>query len=108
MSKTLLVESLRMAFAAPGIDEELSAKVEELLNSVELFFELLVSAYGESHETDVELEHILKLMEFVKGMNRRDIYLKYMCVLLLYQLILVTNLRGGMSRMDSSLKLDLH
>jgi dedicator of cytokinesis protein 3 len=78
MSKTLLVESLRMAFAVPGIDEELAAKVEELLNSVELFFELLVCAYGESHEADVELEHILKLMEFVKGMNRRDIYLKYM------------------------------
>jgi hypothetical protein len=78
MSKTLLVESLRLAFAVPGIDEELSAKVEELVNSVELFFELLVSAYGDSHEEDVELEHILKLMEFVKGMNRRDIYLKYM------------------------------
>jgi len=67
-----------MAFAVPGIDEELSSKVDDLLNSVELFFELLVSAYGESHDTDVELEHILKLMEFVKGMNRRDIYLKYM------------------------------
>jgi len=67
-----------MAFAVAGIDEELSTKVDELLNSVELFFELLVSAYGESHDTDVELEHILKLMEFVKGMNRRDIYLKYM------------------------------
>jgi hypothetical protein len=67
-----------MAFAVSGIDEELSTKVDELLNSVELFFELLVSAYGESHDTDVELEHILKLMEFVKGMNRRDIYLKYM------------------------------
>ena len=78
MSKTLLVESVRMAFAVAGIDEELSTKVDELLNSVELFFELLVSAYGESHGTDVELEHILKLMEFVKGMNRRDIYLKYM------------------------------
>jgi len=78
MSKTLLVESVRMAFAVAGIDEELSTKVDELLNSVELFFELLVSAYGESHDTDVELEHILKLMEFVKGMNRRDIYLKYM------------------------------
>lgn len=67
-----------MAFAVAGIDEELSEKVEELVNSVELFFELLVSAYGESREADVELEHILKLMEFVKGMNRRDIYLKYM------------------------------
>ena len=78
MSKTLLVDSLRMAFAATSIDRELFVKVEELLNSVELFFELLVSAYGDSHEADVELEHILKLMEFVKGMNRRDIYLKYM------------------------------
>ena len=78
MSKTLLVESLRSAFAVPGIDDELYAKVEELLNSVELFFELLVSAYGESNEADVELEYMLKLMEFVKGMNRRDIYLKYM------------------------------
>jgi hypothetical protein len=80
MSKTLLVESLRIAFALPGIDEELTAKVEELLTSVELFFELLVSAYGDSHEADVELEHILKLMEFVKGQNRRDIYLKYLYV----------------------------
>lgn len=78
MSKTLLVESLRRAFAEPGIDQELSAKVDELVTSVELFFELLVSAYGDSHEADVELEHILKLMEYVKGMNRRDIYLKYM------------------------------
>jgi hypothetical protein len=78
MSKTLLVDSLRVAFAAPGIDAELAAKVVELLNSVELFFELLVSAYGDSHEADVELEHVLKLMEFVKGMHRRDIYLKYM------------------------------
>jgi hypothetical protein len=78
MSKTLLVDSLRVAFGAPGIDPELAAKVEDLLNSVELFFELLVSAYGDSQEADVELEHVLKLMEFVKGMNRRDIYLKYM------------------------------
>ena len=78
MSKTLLVESLRTSFAAPGIDEELSAKVDELLNSVDLFFELLVSTYGDSYEADVELQHILKLMEFVKGMNRRDMYLKYM------------------------------
>jgi len=78
MSKTLLVQSLRVAFAVPGIDEELSAKVDDLVNSVELFFELLVSAYGDSNEADVELEHILKLMEFVRGMNRRDIYLKYM------------------------------
>ena len=78
MSKTLLVDSLRMAFSTPGIDEELTVKVDELLNSVELFFELLVSAYSEPSEADVELEHILKLMEFVKGMNRRDIYLKYM------------------------------
>jgi len=78
MSKTLLVQSLRVAFALPGIDEELSAKVDDLVNSVELFFELLVSAYGDSNEADVELEHILKLMDFVKGMNRRDIYLKYM------------------------------
>lgn len=78
MSKTLLVESLRIAFAVAGIDEELSTKVDELVNSVELFFELLVSAYGDSHEAHVEFEHILKLMEFVKGMNRRDIYLKYM------------------------------
>lgn len=71
-----------MAFSVPGIDEELCAKVDDLLNSVELFFELLVSAYGDSHEADVELEHILKLMEFVNGMNRRDIYLKYMYHLL--------------------------
>jgi len=78
MSKTLLVDSLRVAFSAPGIDRELACRVDELLNSVELFFELLVSAYGDSTEADVELEHILKLMEFVKGMNRRDIYLKYM------------------------------
>ena len=67
-----------MAFSVSGIDSELFQKVEELLNSVELFFELLVSAYGDSQEADVELEHILKLMEFVKGMNRQDIYLKYM------------------------------
>jgi hypothetical protein len=87
MSKTLLVESLRMAFAVAGIDEELSVKVEELVNSVELFFELLVSAYGDSHEADVELEHILKLMEFVKGMNRRDIYLKYMYIPFLSRLM---------------------
>lgn len=78
MSKTLLVNSLRVAFAVPGIDEELYPKVDDLVNSVELFFELLVSAYGDSNEADVELEHILKLMEFVKGMNRQDIYLKYM------------------------------
>jgi hypothetical protein len=93
MSKTLLVESLRLAFAVPGIDEELTSKVEELLNSVELFFELLVSAYGDSHEADVELEHILKLMEFVKGMNRRDIYLKY-----LYVSCITTNVRHQLAR----------
>ena len=80
MSKTLLAESIRMAFAVPGIEEELTMKVGELVNSVELFFELLVSAYSDSQEADVELDHILKLMEFVKGMNRRDIYLKYMYV----------------------------
>jgi len=44
MSKTLLVESLRMAFAVAGIDEELSAKVEEHVNSVEQVFGVLVSA----------------------------------------------------------------
>lgn len=91
MSKTLLVDSLRISFATPGIDRELSNKVDELLNSVELFFELLVSAYGDSNEADVELEHILKLMEFVKGMNRRDIYLKYMFVPLLARLKTVIN-----------------
>jgi hypothetical protein len=104
MSKTLLVESLRLAFAVPGIDEELSAKVEELVNSVELFFELLVSAYGDSHEADVELEHILKLMEFVKGMNRRDIYLKYMYIAFSECLILAINSLDGTRVTDILLK----
>jgi hypothetical protein len=81
MSKTLLVESIRMAFSVGGLDEELIKRVEELLNSVELFFELLVSAYRDTQEAEVELEHALKLMEFVKGMNRKDIYVKYMYAL---------------------------
>jgi hypothetical protein len=104
MSKTLLVDSLRIAFSAPGIDKELTSKVDDLLNSVELFFELLVSAYGDSTEADVELEHILKLMEFVKGMNRRDIYLKYMYVRNSSLLNLVINLLNGMKITEITLK----
>ena len=105
MSKTLLVESLRTAFAAPGIDEELSAKVGELLNSVDLFFELLISTYGDSYEADVELEHILKLMEFVNGMNRRDMYLKYMYYPFLIHANIAINLLEDMRTTDILWKL---
>ena len=90
VSRALFISQLRGLFDSSAVDEELRSRVAELLGSVDLFLELLLTVRqlpeGDEYQDDRVIA-TLRLMNFIRHIGRDEIYIKYV-----HELV---NVRGG-------------
>jgi dedicator of cytokinesis protein 3 len=80
ISRAFFVSQLRHLFDSSSLDEQLKAHVQEFLDSVDLFLELLLSVRelpeGEEYQDDRVIA-TLRLMNFIRRIGRDEMYIKY-------------------------------
>jgi hypothetical protein len=71
-----LLERFELLSQAP--DEPLSAALQDLINTLEEFLDLLVAVYGGDEGSEVSnIINRLRLMEFLRDMQKEEIFIRY-------------------------------
>lgn len=91
ISRAFFIGQLRTLFeTSPSVDATLQLRIRRFLDSVNQFLDLLLSVRnlpeGEEYQDD-RIMGTLKLMKFIKGIGRNEIYVKYVHQLVSMQLV---------------------
>ncbi|OLL24073.1 Dedicator of cytokinesis protein 1 [Neolecta irregularis DAH-3] len=80
ISKAFFLDQIQVAFEAINIGQDFMAKLDNVLQTVDQFFELLINLYSLPQDDAYQNDRImdtLRLMEFVKGLDREEIYIRF-------------------------------
>jgi len=80
ITRAYFILQLRHLFDSPDIDEQLKIHIDDFLNSVDLFLDLLLSIRelpeGEEYQDDRVIA-TLRLMNFIRRIGKDDMYIRY-------------------------------
>ncbi|KAM0753228.1 hypothetical protein T439DRAFT_342381 [Meredithblackwellia eburnea MCA 4105] len=108
ISRAFFVGQLRSLFDEASIDDRLRDQVDSFLNSVNSFLDLLLAVRnlpeGDEYQED-RIISTLKLMSFIRGIGRSEIFIRYVNRLVTYHVALGHETEAGLTL---KLHADLH
>ncbi|GAA5973495.1 hypothetical protein JCM11641_006492 [Rhodosporidiobolus odoratus] len=108
MSRTFFVAQLRQLFDDSDVDDKLREQVESFLSSIDSFLDLLLAVRnlpeGEEFQED-RIISTLRLMTFIRGIGRSEIFIRYVQRLVSYHVALGNDTEAGLTL---KLHADLH
>ncbi|GAA5859498.1 hypothetical protein JCM1840_004642 [Sporobolomyces johnsonii] len=108
MSRAFFIAQLRQLFDESEMDDELRQQVDAFLDSINSFLDLLLAVRnlpeGEEYQED-RIISTLKLMSFIRGIGRSEIFIRYVQRLVTYHVALGSHTEAGLTL---KLHADLH
>ncbi|GAA5960183.1 hypothetical protein JCM21900_000431 [Sporobolomyces salmonicolor] len=108
ISRAFFVTQLRQLFDESEMDDELRQQVDTFLDSINSFLDLLLAVRnlpeGEEYQED-RIISTLKLMSFIRGIGRSEIFIRYVQRLVTYHVALGSHTEAGLTL---KLHADLH